>query len=493
MPKICLCLTGSTIAQNLSAIERYRSKVDMVELRVDYLDPSEFFHIRAFPAKAGLPSIMTVRRKCDGGTFTMGEGVRLVLFARGLSYAASDMSKNFSYIDLEYDFHIPSIQEAARTFGTKIIRSRHFMNGLPKNADKLWKELSSQPNEIPKIAVQAKNLGDVEGIFKLFENETKEHIAVSMGEYGFCTRVLAEKLGSKLVYAASYGSGMEPAAPGQLEPYRLLDIYRAKEYKADWQLYGILGGLNVIHSLSPAIHNSGFSALGINSLYLPFPADNEAAFLSLAERLNIQGFSITAPFKERILSYLSFVSNEVAAIGACNTAIRRGSQWAGYNTDAYGFSKSVQDFLDLDKLNGVRTTIIGAGGAARAVAFALKGLGANVCIINRNMAKAKKLAESYGFEWSGMTERATDLLSRYNDLIVQTSSVGMEGGPTGDPIEWYEFSGKEALFETIYVPTETALMKRAKKAGCRVTNGMGMLKAQAEAQFKLYTGKEYPL
>ncbi|GAB1431497.1 type I 3-dehydroquinate dehydratase [Spirochaetota bacterium] len=493
MPKICLCLTGPTIAQNLAALEHYRNKVDMVELRVDYLDPSEFFHVRAFPIYAGLPSIMTVRRKCDGGAFNMGEGVRLVLFARGLTYAASDMHKNFSYIDLEYDFRIPAIQEAARTFGIKIIRSRHFMNGLPPNAGKIWQELGSKPYEIPKLAVQAKSLADVDGVFRLFENEKKEHIALSMGEYGFCTRILAEKLGSSLVYAAGSGFGFEPAAPGQLEPYSLLDVYRIREYKPDWKIFGILGASNVLHSMSPAIHNKGFSELGINSLYLPFPADSEEAFLGLAERLDIQGFSVTAPYKEKILPYLDSISAETEAIGACNTVIRRGKHLAGYNTDAYGFSKAVKAFLNLDSLYGVKTTIIGAGGAARAVAFALKGLGARACIINRSMAKAKKLAETYGFEWSGMTERASELLGRYNDLIVQTSSVGLEGGSGGDPIEWYEFSGKEALFETIYAPPETILMKRAQQAGCRVTNGLGMLKAQAEAQFKLFSGEDYPL
>ncbi|OHD16348.1 MAG: hypothetical protein A2Y38_06150 [Spirochaetes bacterium GWB1_59_5] len=494
MPKICLCLTGSTIAQNLAAIEKYRDKVDMVELRADYLDPGELFHVRAFPEKAGLPSILTVRRRSDGGKFDHGEGVRLVIFARGLAFAESEQRKNFAYVDIEYDFHIPSIQEAARTFGTKIIRSKHCMDGMPDDIDRVWRDLSARPYEIPKLAVAARGLRDVDSVFRLFQggDGRSERVVVSMGEYGFCTRVLAERLGSMLVYASASGSGLDPAAPGQLEPSKLIETYRAREFSSDWNLYGILGGPAVIHSLSPRIHNAGFSRLGLRSLYLPFPADEVEPFLSLANRLDIRGFSITVPYKEKILPYLTRRSAEVEAIGACNTAIRDGAGWVGYNTDAYGFSADVRKFLGVDSLKGVKTTIVGAGGAAKAVAYALKSLGAQVCVINRNMSKAKHLAEAYGFEWSGMTERAADLMERYNDLIVQTTSVGLEGGISGDPVEWYEFTGREALYETIYSPPETQVMRRAKAAGCRVSNGLGMLQAQAEAQFSLFSGMDYP-
>jgi len=405
MPKICLCLTGSTIAQDLAALERYRDKVDMVELRADYLDAGELFHVRSFPEKAGLPSILTVRRKCDGGMFDLGEGVRLVIFARGLAFAESDQRKNFSYVDIEYDFHIPSIQEAARTFGTKIIRSKHCMDGMPSNIDTVWRDLSARPYEIPKLAVAARGLRDVDSVFRLFDRDHAgpERVVVSMGAYGFCTRVLAERLGSTLVYASASGNGLDPAAPGQLDPSALIDLFRAKEYGPDWSLYGILGGPAVIHSLSPSIHNAGFCELGLKSLYLPFPADELEPFLALADRLGLRGFSITVPYKEKILPYLARRSAEVEAIGACNTAIRDGSEWVGYNTDAYGFSADVRRFLGVESLAGVRATIVGAGGAAKAVAYVLRSLGASACVINRNMSKAKHLAESYGFEWSGMT------------------------------------------------------------------------------------------
>lgn len=206
----------------------------------------------------------------------------------------------------------------------------------------------------------------------------------------------------------------------------------------------------------------------------------------------MKAFSVTVPFKEKILPYLSRRSPEVDAIGACNTVVRHGSELIGYNTDAHGFSADLRAFLGMESLAGVKATIIGAGGGAKAAAYALSSLGAHVCIINRSMSKAKHLAEVYGFEWSGLTERASEMIERYNDLIVQATPLGLEGGQGGDPLEWYEFSGREALYEMIYAPPETPVMRRARAAGCRVTNGLGMLHAQATAQFSLFTGLDYP-
>lgn len=494
MAKTCLCLTGKTIAQNLNALEHYRNRIDMCELRVDFLEAQEQFLIRSFPEKAGMPVILTVRRRTDGGRFDSGEGVRLVILAKGLAYADVERRKNFAYVDIEHDLHIQAIEEAARTFGTRIIRSIHCLNGLPANLPAVWDDLSSRQGEIPKLSVQTKGIGDAETLFRFFSARPheEERIITGMGDYGFCTRILSDWMGSAIRYHSAAKAGLEPAAPGQLDPFTMAEVYRGSEPKPGWYLYGLLGGPAVIGSLSPGLHNAGFSRIGLPSLYLPFPADDLDAFLRLAELLPLKGFSVTVPMKERILARLAERSPEVDEIGACNTAVRTAIGWSGYNTDAVGFRKSVLEFMGTSSLRGVKACIIGAGGAARAVAYALHELGAKACVINRNMSKAKRLAEHYAMPWAGMAEKAVDLLERHNELIVQTTSVGMEGGPPGDPIDWYEFTGSEALFETIYNPAETPLLKRAREAGCKATNGLGMLHAQAAAQFRLFTGMEYP-
>ena len=494
MAKICLCLTGSTIEKNLHALDRYRDHVDMAELRVDFLDPQERFRIRDFPEKAGIPTILTVRRRQDGGRFDQGEGVRLVILAKGLAFADPDPRKNFAYVDIEHDLQIPAIQEAARIFGTRVIRSMQCTDGAPSDLEKAWQAVSSSPFEIPKLAVHTKSMYDTERLFRFFGSMdgTRERIVVGIGEYGLCTRVLCDRTGSMLCYASAEGTGLEPSSSGQLDPDTLRKVYRFDQADSTWQLYGILGGTTVLGSLSPRIHNAGFAAAGIRARYLPFPSDDLESFMRLAELLDIRGFSITVPFKERIVPRLSWRSPEVDAIGACNTAVRTERGWDGYNTDAHGFQKAVLQFMGARDLKGVRACIIGAGGAARSVAYTLLELGAEACVINRSITKAKRLAETYGLPWAGMTERAVELIGRYNDLIIQTTSVGMEGGPNGDPLEWYQFTGTESLFETIYNPTETPLLRRAREAGCRTVNGRSMLMAQAAAQFSLFTGTEYP-
>src|SRR5215469_11879574 len=130
MAKICLCLTGKTLAQNFEILDKHRRYVDLAELRVDCLEPDERFLIRRFPEMAGLPVILTIRRDIDGGSFIGGEGSRITILANALAYADPDRRRNFAYVDLEDDLDVPSLEEAARTYGTHIIRSWHNIDGV---------------------------------------------------------------------------------------------------------------------------------------------------------------------------------------------------------------------------------------------------------------------------------------------------------------------------------------------------------------------------
>ena len=368
------------------------------------------------------------------------------------------------------------------------------MDGVPADLPAVWRELTATGFELPKLSVFACSLQDTLQLYEFFRNRPRgeERIVAAMGDFGFSSRILTQLTGSILSYTSALEAGMTISAPGQVDPRVLDEVYRFRDIQSDWQIFGILGGPAVCNSLSPLIHNAGFVACGIPAIYTPFPADNLDTFMRLADLLPLQGFSVTVPYKEKVCSRLTTRSLEVESIGACNTMVRTDDGWAGYNTDAYGFKRALQDFYGPIDGTTLRASIIGAGGAARAVAYVLASLGVKACIINRNMHKAKQLAERYGFAWSGLTERAVHLLEKYNDLIIQTTSVGMTGGAAGDPLEWYDFQGHEALFEAIYNPVETQVMARARAAGCRAVNGLGMLKAQAAAQFALFTGREFP-
>jgi len=492
MPLVCLSLTARTIAENLALLERYRDNIDIAELRADLLEPSEAFALRDFPSFAGLPCILTVRRKCDGGAFLDGEGQRLVLLAKAIAYARPDKNANFAYVDLECDFRVPSIEEACHTFGTRIIRSRHDIAGMPADLDEAWAELALEPNEIPKLAVMPRSSADFAALFNWASSLPRgERIVVGMGEYGMPSRVLADRMGSCLAYTSAIRAGMPSAAPGHLDPLALQEIYRFRELDGETSLYA-LGGPNVLSSKTPQLHNAAFKAAGINAVYVPLPSADVPTFFSALDALGACGAAVTVPIKDAVCSSLSRCSPEVEDIGSCNTLVREGSGWVGYDTDAEGFKRALLEFLGVADLRGLRATLVGAGGVAKAIAHVLSDLGASALVLNRTVSKARVLAQRYGFAYGPCTEHSTDLVADHADVIVQATSLGMEGERQGDPLDWYDFSGREAVFDIIYRPERSILLERAAAAGCKVMNGWKMLRYQSAAQFKLWTGREPP-
>jgi len=493
--QICLSLTGRSIAENLSVLELYRGKVDLVELRADHLEASEMLHLRSFPERAGLPCILAVRRRKDGGSFEAGEGVRLVMMAKGLTHARMESEANFAYVELESDFHVPAIEEACRIFGTRIIRSYHDFEGSGiDRLDELWSEVAEEADEIPKLALACRGARDFATLLEWSRRlPDRDRILVGMGPYGFPSRVLANKTGSLLVYTSALAAGLPSAAPGHTDPSTLLDTYRFREIGPASEVYALGGGTAVTASLSPQLHNAAFSRAGLDAVFVPFPAEDAASFLASAEAAGAKGAAVTVPHKEGILPYLSSVSDEVASVGACNTILREEGGWRGFNTDVTGFELDILDFLGRKDLFGLRATVIGAGGAARAVLSVLSRLGAGALILNRTLAKARALAKTFDFTWAANDERAQQLVAeKYSDLIVNATSLGMEDGSPAEPFDWYEYQGHEAVYDIVYRPAETAFRRRAMAAGCRTRNGWGMLRHQSAAQFRIWTGREPP-
>jgi 3-dehydroquinate dehydratase / shikimate dehydrogenase len=493
MPLVCLSLTARTIAENLAVLERYRGRIDIIELRADLLDPSEAFAVRGFPALAGLPCILAVRRKCDGGGYMDGEGQRLVMLAKAIAYARPDQSDNYAFVDLESDFHVPAIEEACRTFGTRIIRSRHDISGMPADLDGALAELSAESDEIPKLAVTPNGADDFARLFTWASSlPPGERIIVGMGEFGVPSRVLAGSIGSFMAYTSALRAGLPGAAPGHLDPITLEETYRFRELDRATTVYALGGGLNVLASRTPHLHNAAFKSLGINSVYLPLPAQDVDTLLQALEATRARGAAITVPLKETLLPRLARRSPEVDDIGACNTLVREEDGWAGYNTDAQGFERALLEFLGVPDLRGLRATLVGSGGVAKAVAHVLSSLGASAVVLNRTVSKARILAHRYGFAYGPCTEHSTDLVADHSDIVIQATSLGMEGERQGDPLDWYDFSGREAVFDLIYRPERSMLLERAITAGCRTTNGWKMLRYQSAAQFALWTGLEPP-
>lgn len=480
MSKICLTLTEKTLFDSKVIIDNNLKEIDLVELRLDYLSIEERNNITNF--KCDIPLILTFRKVVDGGVYDGDESYRLEILLKGIK------SGNFDFVDLEENLIAPELEYAAKENSVKIIRSFHDFSGVPQDLGKRLLRIKRSANEIPKAAVMINSTKDLLKFYQealSIENENK--ILLGMGSFGFNTRILADKIGSYLTFSSKEGVS---AAPGHVSPTLLNSIYRFREIKKDWGIVGIIGN-PVMHTKSPGIHNSGYKKLGLNYVYIPFETDDLTLFLELAKLLDIKGFSVTVPFKNDIIPLMDNITNGVKEIGACNTVTKIGDTWVGENTDSLGFINPLLG--KFGSLKGNRVTVIGAGGAAKSALFELKKQGAKVLLLNRTISKAEELSKQFNTECGKLDISSIKLIKEHSDVIVQTTNVGMHPLENTNPLDFYDLTGKEFLYDIIYTPKETLFLKSGLDAGCKILNGWPMLLEQGYRQFKLFTGYEYPL
>ena len=494
-PLVCLTLTASTLEENAALVRKYSRCIDVAELRVDFLAPDEQLSVRRFPAMVNVPCILTIRRTADGGRFASNEMSRTMLFGRALAFADQDPQKNFAYVDFEQDFRVPSLQDACLAFGVRIIRSCHDMEKPIKNLKAKCEAMRTTGYEIPKIAFMPKTLSDVADMFREASSMADhEHILCAMGPMGQVTRILAYKLHSYLTYVSPEETEGNIPAIGHIDPVTLNDVYRFRALSDRTALYAVTGW-PLAKTSSPALHNEGYKINNIDALLFPLRSPSVSDVLDCAASLGVRGLAVTVPHKEAVIPELIKLDSEAQAIGACNTVVRTDEGWTGCNTDAYGFQTALLRFLGVKKLRHRRVAVIGAGGAAKAVAYVVQSLGAKACIFNRTLSHAKALAERYGFDYAPLGPEAAKKIEKYADIIVQTTSKGMnsdgQASKDGDPLYFYQFTGTETVFDLVYVPAVTPIMARAAEAGCKTCNGAEMLKYQGYRQFKIFTGIDY--
>ena len=474
---ICLTLSGPTILDNLKALADNKDYVDICELRLDLLSPSEVAKAADFPSMVDIPVILTLRRVSDGGKCTLQEKARRSLLI--------DTMKNggFSYVDIEDDVKKSDVEEAAHSLGMKVIRSYHDFEGVPADIFSRVHSLASR-GDVAKIAVTPHNTADVMTLFRINE-ELKDvpKIIIGMGEWGVATRILYKKMGSIL----TFGSNGKAVAPGMISARELKLLYRADQLNDNTGIYGIVGN-PVMHSLSPQIHNPGFHKIHYNAVYVPFLSESIRSFLTLAEMLRMRGFSVTVPFKVDVVKYLGNITREVKQIGSCNTVVRVPNMWKGTNTDYYGFIHPIEKEIDDGRIKSA--LVIGAGGAAKAIVWALKMRNVKVMIVNRTKSKADELARLYG-----VGSDSLDNISLYEgkvDLVVQATNMGLHPYEDVNPAENFHFSGKEIAYDIVYKPKYTKFLIAAEKAGCPLKFGWDMLMEQGKLQFESFTGYHYP-
>ena len=492
---ICLSTTHGTIDRALDAVRRNGDWIDLVELRVDFLEAGEQSNAYHFPRLAAetlgrpLPVICTLRRQRDGGRFSGPETDRFSLLETVLS------GSGFAFLDLEEDLlETPGARKIEAAFPGRIIRSFHDIQGTPEDLDGLYRRLAGREEEIPKLAVQTGSSQDAQRVLKLLvSTQGRERIIIGMGEFGFPTRIVGRRFGCFLTYASDLDRpGTAHAAPGHLSPRLLQESYHYREITDKTTLFGIIGN-PVLHSRSPAYHTAAFRSGGFDGLYVPFPVDDLDAFFAAAEQLEIQGLSVTIPHKQNVRRYLVSEAPAVEGAGACNTLIRSDRGWQGTNTDVPGFLEPLLSLLGTSAssegaLRGLRATVIGAGGAARGAVYALVTAEAEVLILNRSPYRAEGLAESISgpIAVGGLDDDGIAQAGSYRDIVVQTSSVGMAPQEGQDPLPGLAFGGDEIVYDMIYVPEETRFLRRAREAGCRTIGGMAMFRRQAELQQELF-------
>lgn len=478
MAKICLVLTAPTMEENRRILERNLSLVDMVELRTDLLEESQYSLVPSFPGQSGVPVVLTCRKNCDGGNWTGAEEERMALLERWLD-------GGFAFIDIEMDVEPGPLSGKAAAMNTEIIRSFHDFDGVPED---LMETMNRFDGVMAKGAVYPRSSEDLFRLIEAAQQLKKERkspfILLGMGDFGFPTRILAEKIGSFLTFCSD--SEAPSGAPGHCTALDLNSIYRFRKISGKTVINSIIGN-PVSQSRSPHLHNGWYEKEGLDAVYVPFLTDSPQWFMKTAELLEINGSSVTVPFKSDIIPLVDTTDKAVDAIGASNTIYRDSSgQWSATNTDAYGLIKPLLDTLGIADLKGRKAAVIGAGGAARAAVFALQDKGAQVAVFNRTLSRAEDLADQFGCVAYGLGPDYAAALREYSSIIVQTSSAGMPPLEDVDPIAFYSFDGTEVVYDIIYKPEVTRMMARANEAGCRVLGGFTMLEEQAVLQFEIF-------
>jgi len=251
---------------------------------------------------------------------------------------------------------------------------------------------------------------------------------------------------------------------------------------ANTQLYCIFGN-PVRHSKSPVIHSTCFQHHGINAVYLAFEIDEISKGIKAMKTLNIKGASITIPFKESIMAHLDWIHEDAAAMGAVNTVIVKDGKFHGYNTDYKAAIEPLKTFGIKDK----KICIIGAGGAAQAIAYGIQKEKGRMLIINRNKNRGRALASRYQADFIPLSdvEKINEIQA---DIIINTTSIGMSPDIEASPLSSHHLTPQMVVMDIVYTPLNTKLLQKAQCKGCKTIDGLSMFLHQGAAQFKLWTG-----
>jgi 3-dehydroquinate dehydratase/shikimate dehydrogenase len=480
LPRICIAL-GFPDAETLLAHARkeYDAGERFFEFRLDYFpDPEHgIAAIRKFLSRHFDCTILaTCRRHQNHGRFngSVEEQVRILEAAISAGAKAVD-------IEIESAENCVDRVEQLRSLA-HVLLSYHNYGGTPP-LDAVVRRMSRISADGYKVVTTARKPSDNCRVLALARTYSKTPmVLLAMGETGFPTRVLSTAFGGLYTYAAP--TTTEGTASGQVSARQLRHLYRVEKFTRDAHIYGVIAD-PVRHSISPAVHNRAFQARRADAVYLPFlvkPVQLKD-FLMFADKLPLAGFSVTIPHKQRILRYLDVIDPAARRIGAVNTVWRKAGKWRGVNTDAEGVTVPLNRRVRVAKSS---VLVVGNGGAARGAAFALAAAGAKLAITGRNPDRVRALAKACDAE--PLSREQSE--SRMFDVLIHATPLGMS--PRADQCFFDGRLPAKLVFDMVYNPMDTALIRRAKSQGAEVICGLEMFLEQAARQFEIWTGESAP-
>lgn len=474
--KICAVVAAADAKSMWKQLILAKKGSSTIELRLDWLaDDGE---ISRFLAKVAGQShqatlLATCRRRGAGGRYRGS-------IAKQIIHLADAVRAGCAWYDLEIEsagLCPPELLDVLLTPGKRLV-SAHYFKALPGNLARVAARLARhKPNGI-KIAARCDTLAECRKLVE-FGRSRKNQIVLPMGEAALPVRILSLRERNGFTYAPVEN----PTASGQVGLGDIHSVYRAGQITRRTAVYGVIGN-PVGHSLSPQLQNAGFAARRMDAVYLPFQVDELSDFVNAIGWLGIRGFSVTIPHKERIMRYLGGCDPLAREIGAANTVVVRRGKLYGSNTDYIGVIETLAQRV---RLRGSRVLIVGAGGVARAVAFALAQEGAGVFVCARRQKRARAIAQAVNgtiIDWSRLRQESFD-------AIVNATPVGMYPFPDESPLEARDLNCK-LVFDTIYRPQKTKLLQLAEQRGIETVSGVEMFVAQGVAQWELWTGERAP-
>jgi 3-dehydroquinate dehydratase / shikimate dehydrogenase len=449
-------LSNPTIPKDLP------TAVEGLELRLDLCPKIDLEEVKTFLGASPRPVMLTLRKASQGGKFHGTEEKREGLIEHLLALSPP-------FFDLEGDMRPAFLQKAIASHPkTRFVLSHHDFEKTPENLREIHTALSRYSPFCCKIAALALSTNDALRMLLLAKKHPKTS-AICMGEMGEFARVLGKVVGNPIDYA--YLQGHSNTAPGQISVQDLVDIYRYPTLNAQTDIYGLIGN-PVAKSPGHIYHNAVFQKRNVNALYIKMIVNPEEleTFIGLAKELGIRGLSVTIPLKEKILPFVDEMDAKTRSIGAVNTLLFKEDRIYGTNTDGAGAIDAIEKHL---KVKGKKVVLIGAGGAARGIAFEAKARGAHVLILNRTLSRAEELAAAAGGSFGGLGD-----LPRDADILINCS-------PDPMPID---IPSSSLVMDIVIAPKETPFLKAALRLGCRVVFGEEMFLNQAAAQTKFWMG-----